>query len=422
MNLASRMGSSMAVKPAVSPLAPKTTPTLPRIAGVKLGAARSGVRYADRDDVMLAILPAGATIAGVLTKSKTCSAPVDWCRKNLTRGKVRAIVVNAGNANAFTGKAGDKAVEESTRAIAQALGCPRNEVFMASTGVIGQPLDWEKIVAVVPGMIKAAREDNWSAAAAAIMTTDTFPKLATRQAKIGEKTVTINGFLKGSGMIAPDMATMLAFVFTDAKVPSGVLQKLLTDAADKSLNCVTIDGDTSTSDTLLLAATGVARHAPIEEADDPVLADFKRGLDEVLIELAQLLARDGEGATKFVTISVGGASSNGAARKIGLAVANSPLVKTAIAGEDANWGRIVMAVGKSGERADRDKLRISIGGVRITDAGQVVPNYDETPVAKHIKGTDILIDIDLGIGRGRATVWTCDLTHGYIDINGSYRS
>ena len=345
MNLASRMGSSMAVKPAVSPLAPKTTPTLPRIAGVKLGAARSGVRYADRDDVMLAILPAGATIAGVLTKSKTCSAPVDWCRKNLTRGKVRAIVVNAGNANAFTGKAGDKAVEESTRAIAQALGCPRNEVFMASTGVIGQPLDWEKIVAVVPGMIKAAREDNWSAAAAAIMTTDTFPKLATRQAKIGEKTVTINGFLKGSGMIAPDMATMLAFVFTDAKVPSGVLQKLLTDAADKSLNCVTIDGDTSTSDTLLLAATGVARHAPIEEADDPVLADFKRGLDEVLIELAQLLARDGEGATKFVTISVGGASSNGAARKIGLAVANSPLVKTAIAGEDANWGRVVMAVG-----------------------------------------------------------------------------
>jgi len=220
----------------------------------------------------------------------------------------------------------------------------------------------------------------------------------------------------------PDMATMLGFVFTDAKIPGGVLQKLLSDAADKSLNCVTVDGDTSTSDTLLLAATGVARHAPIEEADDPVLADFKRALDELLIELAQLLARDGEGATKFVTINVGGASSNGAARKIGLAVANSPLVKTAIAGEDANWGRIVMAVGKSGERADRDKLRISIGGVKITDGGQVVPNYDETPVAKHIKGTDIVIDIDLGIGRGRATVWTCDLTHGYIDINGSYRS
>jgi glutamate N-acetyltransferase/amino-acid N-acetyltransferase len=412
----------MAVKHAQSPLAPKMTPTLPRVAGVKLAAARSGGRYKDRDDVMLVVVPAGATIAGVLTRSKTPSAPVDWCRKNLGRGKVRAIVANAGNANAFTGKAGDKAVEESTRAIAQALGCPRNEVFMASTGVIGQPLDWEKIAAVVPSLIKSAREDGWSAAAAAIMTTDTFPKLASRQAKIGERTVAINGFLKGSGMIAPDMATMLAFVFTDAKVPSGVLQKLVTDAADKSLNCVTVDGDTSTSDTLLVVATGAARHAPIEEADDPVLVDFKRALDEVLIDLAQLLARDGEGATKFVTINVGGASSNGAARKIGLSVANSPLVKTALAGEDANWGRIVMAVGKSGERVDRDKLRISIGGVRITDAGQVVPNYDETPVVKHIKGTDIVIDIDLGIGRGRATVWTCDLTHGYIDINGSYRT
>src|ERR1051325_1361294 len=345
----------MAVKHAQSPLAPKTTQTLPRIAGVKLAAARSGVRYKDRDDVMLALLPAGATVAGVLTRSKCSSAPVDWCRKNLARGKVRASLVNAGNANAFTGKLGDKAVEESTRAVAQALGCPRNEVLMASTGVIGQPLDWEKIAAVVPAMI----------------------------------------------MIARGMATMLGFVFTDAKIPGGVLQKLLADAADKSLNCVTVDGDTSTSDTLLMVATGAARHAPIEEADDPVLVDFKRALDEVLIDLAQLLARDGEGATKFVTINVGGASSNGAARKIGLAVANSPLVKTAIAGEDANWGRIVMAVGKSGERADRDKLKISIGGVKITEGGQVVPNYDETPVAKHIKGTDVVIYIDLGIGRGR---------------------
>jgi len=412
----------MAVKHAVSPLAPKSTPTLPRVAGVKLAAGRSGMRYKDRDDVMLAVVPAGATIAGVLTRSKTSSAPVDWCRKNLGRGKVRAVLVNAGIANAFTGKAGDKAVEESTRAVAHAIGCPRNEVFMASTGVIGQPLEWDKLAAVVPAMVKGAREDGWAAAAGAIMTTDTFPKLATRQARIGERTVTINGFLKGSGMIAPDMATMLAFVFTDAKVPGAVLQKLVSDAADKSLNCVTVDGDTSTSDTLLVVATGAARHAPIEESDDPVLVDFKRALDELLIELAQLLARDGEGASKFVTINVGGASSNGAARKIGLSVANSPLVKTAIAGEDANWGRIVMAVGKSGERADRDKLRISIGGIRITDNGQVVPHYDETPVVKHIRGTDIVIDIDLGIGRGRATVWTCDLTHGYIDINGSYRS
>src|ERR1700730_8290832 len=386
----------MNVKPAQSPLAPKATPPLPRVAGVKLGAARSGVRYKDRDDIMLAVVPAGATIAGVLTRSKTSAAPVDWCRKNLARGKGRAI--------------------------AQALGSPRSEVFMASTGVIGQPLDWEKIAAVVPALIKSGREDGWAAAAGAIMTTAPFPQLATRQAKIGERTVTINGFLKGSGMIAPDMATMLGFVFTDAKVPSGVLQKLVADAADKSLNCVTVDGDTSTSDTLLMVATGAARHAPIEEADDPVLVDFKRALDEVLIDLAQLLARDGEGASKFVTINVGGASSNGAARKIGLSVANSPLVKTAIAGEDANWGRIVMAVGKSGERADRDKLRISMGGVRITDGGQVLPTYDEAPVVKHLKGTDIVIDIDLGIGRGRATVWTCDLAHGYIDINGSYRA
>src|SRR5258707_8524604 len=275
----------MNVKPAQSSLAPKSTPTLPGGAGVKLGAARSGVRYQDRDGGMLALLPAGATIAGVLTRSKTSSGPVDWCKKNLPRGKARAILVNAGNANAFTGKLGDKAVEESTRAVAQALGCPRNEVFMASTGVIGQPLDWEKIAAVVPAMIKGAREDNWAAASAAIMTTDTFPKLATRQAKIGERTVTLNGFLKGSGMIAPDMATMLGFVFTDAKIPGSVLQKLLADAADKSLNCVTVDGDTSTSDTLLLTPTRTARHAPIEEADDPVLVDFRRALDELLIEL-----------------------------------------------------------------------------------------------------------------------------------------
>ena len=412
----------MAAKHAVSPLAPKTTPTLPRIAGVKLASAATGVRYTGRDDVMLAVLPAGATVAGVLTRSKTCSAPVDWCRKNLARGRIRAVLVNAGNANAFTGKLGDKAVEESTRAVAQAMGCPRNEVFMASTGVIGQPLDWEKIAAMVPALIKGAREDNWASAAAAIMTTDTFPKLATRQAKIGERTVTLNGFLKGSGMIAPDMATMLGFVFTDAKVPGPVLQKLLSDAADKSLNCVTVDGDTSTSDTLLLAATGAARHTPIEEADDPVLVDFKRALDEVLIELAQLLARDGEGATKFVTINIGGASSNGAARKIGLAVANSPLVKTAIAGEDANWGRIVMAVGKAGEPADRDKLSVGVGGVWMARNGGVVPGYDEAPVVQHMKGPELEIAIDLGLGRGKATVWTCDLTHGYIDINGSYRS
>jgi glutamate N-acetyltransferase / amino-acid N-acetyltransferase len=413
----------MAVKHAQSPLAPKTTPTLPRIAGVKLAAARSGVRYKDRDDVMLALLPAGATVAGVLTKSKTSSAPVDWCRKNLARGRVRAIIVNAGNANAFTGKLGDKAVEESTRAVAQALGCPRNEVLMASTGVIGQPLDWEKIAAVVPAMIKGAREDNWAVASAAIMTTDTFPKLATRQAKIGERTVTLNGFLKGSGMIAPDMATMLAFVATDAKLPTAVLRSLLKAAADKSFNCMTVDGDTSTSDTLLLAATGAgAAHAKIASATDRRLADFRARLDDLMIDLACQVARDGEGAQKFVTIEVTGAASDGAARRIGLAIANSPLVKTAIAGADANWGRIVMAVGKAGEKANRDRLKIAIGGVKVAAQGQRVANYDEAPVARHMKGSEIAIAVDVGVGRGRARVWTCDLTHGYIDINADYRS
>jgi glutamate N-acetyltransferase/amino-acid N-acetyltransferase len=412
----------MSAEHKISPLAPKALPTLPKISGVKLATAECNIRYKGRKDVALITVPAGATIAGVLTRSKTSAAPVDWCRKNLGRGKVRAVLVNAGNANAFTGKLGDKAVDDATRAIAQALGCPRNEVFMASTGVIGQPMEADRIAKQAGELVKGLREDGWLETARAIMTTDTFPKLATRNARIGEKTVSINAFCKGSGMIAPDMATMLGFAFTDAKIPAPVLQKLLSDAVERSLNCVTVDGDTSTNDTFLVVASGTARHAVIEEADDPVLVEFKRALEEVMVDLAQLLARDGEGATKFVTINVTGASSNGAARKIGLAVGNSPLVKTAIAGEDANWGRIVMAVGKSGERADRDKLRISIGGVKITDGGQVVPNYDETPVIKHIKGSDVTIDIDLGIGRGKATVWTCDLTHGYIDINGSYRS
>ena len=406
----------------VSPLAPEAFPALPPIAGVRLAAAETGIRYKNRPDVLLAVMDKGTTVAGCFTRSKSRSAPVDWCVKSLAGGTARAVIINAGNANAFTGKAGVATVTAVAKAAAKALSAKPAEIFQASTGVIGEPLNPSFITNALPQLAAQARPDQWTMAAKAIMTTDTFPKASTVKVKLGGKTVTINGIAKGSGMIAPDMATMLGFAFTDAKLPGGVLQKLLSDAADKSLNCVTVDGDTSTSDTLLLVATGVARHAPIEEADDPVLVDFKRALDELMIELAQLLARDGEGATKFVTINVGGASSNGAARKIGLSVANSPLVKTAIAGEDANWGRIVMAVGKSGERADRDKLRISIGGTRITDGGQVVPGYDEAPVAKHIKGTDIVIDIDLGIGRGRATVWTCDLTHGYIDINGSYRS
>ncbi len=406
----------------VSPLAPRTTPVLPRIAGVDLAAYAAGLRYQDRDDLMLAVLEPGSVIAGVLTRSKTASAPVEWCRKNLSRGKARAIIVNAGNANAFTGKAGDRSVDEATRAVAGALKCARNEVFMASTGVIGQPMTTEKIVAAVPALVKAVNGDSWAAAARAIMTTDTFPKLATQRAHIGDAVVTINGFCKGSGMIAPDMATMLGFAFTDAKIPAPILQEILRAAADKSFNCITVDSDTSTSDTLLLAATGMARHARVIEASDPGLADFRRAVDALMIDLAQQVVKDGEGASKFIAITVTGATSNNAARKIGLSIANSPLVKTAIAGEDANWGRIVMAVGKSGEKADRDKLGISIGGVPITANGQVVAKYDEAPVAQHIKGRHIDIGVDIGLGRGKAVVWTCDLTHGYIDINGSYRS
>ena len=390
--------------------------------GFVASGVHCGIRKRDRLDLAVVRSLEPATGAAMFTSNRLLAAPVVVSREHLELAEPQAVVVNSGVANAATGERGLLDARATAAEAGRLLGLDAEEVLVLSTGVIGAPLPLANVVAGVREAASTLSGAGGADAAAAIMTTDTFPKLATRQAKIGERTVTLNGFLKGSGMIAPDMATMLGFVFTDAKVPGAVLQKLLSDSADKSLNCVTVDGDTSTSDTLLVAATGTARHAPIEEPDDPVLVDFKRALDEVLIELAQLLARDGEGATKFVTINIGGASSNGAARKIGLAVANSPLVKTAIAGEDANLGRIVMAVGKSGERADRDKLRISIGGVKITDGGQVVPNYDEAPVAKHIKGTDIVIDIDLGIGRGRATVWTCDLTHGYIDINGSYRS
>ncbi len=412
----------MAVKHAQSPLAPKTTPTLPRIAGVKLAAAQSGVRYKDRDDVMLAVVPAGATIAGVLTRSKCSSAPVDWCRKNLARGKVRAIVVNAGNANAFTGKLGDKAVEESTRAVAQALGCPRNEVFMASTGVIGQPLDWEKIAAVVPAMIKGAREDGWAAAAASIMTTDTFPKLSTRQAKIGERTVTLNGFLKGSGMIAPDMATMLSCIFTDAAIAAEALQAQLSEGVENTFNAVTIDGDTSTSDTLIMFATGQADAPKISRAADPKAKAFKKALHDVLANLAEQVARDGEGARKLVEITVEGAVNKASARRIAMSIANSPLVKTAIAGEDANWGRVVMAVGKAGEPADRDKLSIWFGGIRVAHKGARDPGYNEAEVSAAMQKPEISLKVALGLGKGRDRVLTCDLTKEYVAINGDYRS
>ncbi|MGE0210400.1 MAG: bifunctional glutamate N-acetyltransferase/amino-acid acetyltransferase ArgJ [Parvibaculaceae bacterium] len=407
-----------------SPLAPETTAELPPIAGVRLASAEAQIRYRGRPDVMLALVPEGSSMAACLTQSKTRSAPVDWCRRNAALGKARAIVVNAGNANAFTGKVGDRTVLVTARETARRLGCKPEEVFIASTGVIGEPLDPAPIVNVLDGLIQRASEAAWPEAAAAIMTTDTFPKVATATARLAGTTVTINGIAKGSGMIAPDMATMLSFLFTDAALPPRILQALLTRATAKSFNCMTVDGDTSTSDTLLLCATGPAKDRPkgLRSADDPRLKSFAKALDEVTLSLALQVARDGEGAQKLVGIAVTGAEDNAAARRIGLAIANSPLVKTAIAGEDANWGRIVMAIGKSGEAADRDRLAIRIGGVLVATRGLKAPGYREADVVPHMQGCEIEIAVDVGVGKGRAKVWTCDLTHGYIDINGSYRS
>jgi glutamate N-acetyltransferase/amino-acid N-acetyltransferase len=353
----------------------------------------------------------------VFTRSKAPSAPIDWCRAALPHGTARALVVNSGNANAFTGKRGVASVQASAAAAAAAVGCAPHAVFLASTGVIGEPLAHEKIEAALPAL-HAALGDDWNGAARAIMTTDTFPKAATRSLLVNGVSVTINGIAKGSGMIAPDMATMLGFIFTDAAIDQPLLQRMLQRANAKSFNAITVDGDTSTSDCALLFATGKAGVTITEGAH----AAFEAALTDLLIELAQLIVKDGEGAQKFMTIRVRGAESDHAAHRIGLAIGNSPLVKTAIAGEDANWGRIVMAVGKSGEAADRDKLSVAIGGVTIARDGERVEGYDEAPVNAHMKTRDILIEVDLQIGPGTATVWTCDLTHGYIDINADYRS
>ena len=406
----------------VSPLAPATTPTLPPIAGVRLAHHAAGIRYKVRSDLMVAVLAPGTTVGGVLTRSLTASAPVESCRAHLKGGSGRVVVVNAGNANTFTGKQGVSDVAATCAAAAQTFGCEPEEVFVSSTGTIGVPLPVERITAALPLLPAKLSPTDWLGAAQATMTTDTFAKLATRSLSIDGKPVTINGFCKGSGMIAPDMGTMLAYVFTDAALSPQVTQQLIAAGADISFNCMTVDSDTSTSDTLLLFATGQAGHTRIETLTDPRTSVFKSALDSLLIELAKLVARDGEGATKFIEIRVSGAEHDKAARRIALSIANSPLVKTAIAGEDANWGRIVMAVGKAGERADRDKLTIGVGGVTITREGAPVPDYDEAPVVAHMKGQEIGIDVDVGIGAGSAVVWTCDLTHGYIDINGSYRT
>ena len=405
----------------VSPLA-VPLPHLPPLAGVRLSAAAAGIRYQGRTDVVMAELAPGTTAAGVFTTNKCPGAPVAWCRAALAGGTARAVVINAGNANVFTGKAGYDATKATADATAALLGCPAQEVFLASTGVIGEVLPYQRITAALPGLRATLSDSAWPDAARGIMTTDTFPKAVTKVAKIGGQAVRITGIAKGSGMIAPDMATMLCFVFTDAKIPAPALQKLLKRGVDTSFNCTTVDSDTSTSDTVLLFATGQARHPEVPPAGGAMLRDFAAKLNDLLLDLALQVIRDGEGAQKLVRIDVTGAVSARSAKRVAMAIANSPLVKTAIAGEDANWGRIVMAVGKAGEPADRDKLSVAMGGVWMARDGGVVPGYDEGPVVAHVKGQEIVITVDLALGSGRATAWTCDLTHGYIDINGSYRS
>ena len=408
----------------VSPLAPAAVPALPPLGGVALATAETGIRYKGRPDVLLAVMDPGTTVAGCFTLSKSRSAPVDWCAGSLSGGTARAVVINAGNANAFTGKAGVATVTAVARAGARLLGCRPEEIFQASTGVIGEPLDPAFITKALDGLKAGAAADRWDAAARAIMTTDTFPKAATVTARLGGRTVTINGIAKGSGMIAPDMATMLAFVFTDAAIPARLLQKLLTRAVRPSFNCITVDGDTSTSDTVLMFATGAAGAAPagLRSADDPRLKGFAKALDRLCMDLALQVAKDGEGAEKLIEIAITGAESDAAAHRIAMSVANSPLVKTAVAGEDANWGRVVMAIGKAGEKAVRDKLRIRIGGIQVARNGMRDPGYAEAEIMPHMKGRHIVIEADVGVGKGKARVWTCDLTHRYIDINGSYRS
>jgi glutamate N-acetyltransferase/amino-acid N-acetyltransferase len=405
----------------VSPLA-VALPELPAIAGVRLGAAAAGIRYKGRTDLVMAEFAAGTTVAGVFTRNLCPGAPVDWCRTALAGGKARALVVNAGNANVFTGKAGLAVAKTTATAAGKLVGVPAKQVFIASTGVIGEQLPVERITAALPDLHAGLSETGWEAAARGIMTTDTFPKACTVTAEIAGTEVRITGIAKGSGMIAPDMATMLCFIATDAKIPAAALQRALSSGVGASFNATTVDSDTSTSDTVLLFATGRAKHAKVPEEGGRILADFTRKLNALLLDLALQVVRDGEGAQKLVRIDVSGAVTAKSAKRVAMAIANSPLVKTAIAGEDANWGRIVMAVGKAGEPADRDTLSVAIGGTWMARAGTVVAGYDEAPVVAHMKGSEIHIEVDLGLKSGKATAYTCDLTHGYIDINGSYRS
>jgi glutamate N-acetyltransferase / amino-acid N-acetyltransferase len=409
------------VLPTKSPLAPLATPELPNIAGVTLRVANARYRNWDRCDLTYIEFVAGTSVAGVLTQSKCPSNEVEWCRDALRGGRARGLVVNAGNSNAFTGARGREAVDLILSLASDHLHCARDEIFVSSTGVIGVPLPKDKAETGLKAAFNAL-PCGWEEVARAIMTTDTFAKLATTSAVLNGTTVQLSGFIKGSGMIAPDMATMLGYIFTDAKIDAGLLQAMLTRATQKTFNCITVDSDTSTSDTVLAFATGQGDGRELRSFDDAGADEFQTALNDICQQLAHLVVRDGEGASKFIEVAVTGATTDESAKVIALSIANSPLVKTAIAGEDANWGRVVMAVGKAGEPADRDKLMISFGGITVARDGVVVPDYDETPVAAHLKGSEINIAVNIGLGTGKATVWTCDLTHGYISINADYRS
>ena len=410
---------------AVSPLAPKSYPEMPPVPGVKFATAEAGIKYKNRTDVLFMVFDPGTTVGGVFTTSKCPSAPVDWCRQNLAQGSARALVVNSGNANAFTGMKGRHTVSVTADIASRAAGCSIEEIFIGSTGVIGEPLDPQKFEGVLADAATRVDSGPWIEAAKAIMTTDTFPKVATRTVAIDGIEVVINGIAKGAGMIAPDMATMLSFIATDAAISAPVLQSLISEAVVDSFNATTVDGDTSTSDTLMLFATGKAAsrgQAPVSEALDPRLADFRAALKSLTLELAQYVARDGEGARKFVEVKVTGAVSKSSARRIAQSIANSPLVKTAIAGEDANWGRIVMAVGKAGEPADRDLLAIWFGDTQVAVAGERAAGYSEAAASDHMKLDHVRIRVDIGLGTSEDTIYTCDLTKEYVAINGDYRS
>ena len=409
----------------ISPFAPQTLPELPAIDGVRMAACAAGIRYPGRTDLLLALFEPATTVAGVLTQSKTASAAVEWCREHLRHGMARALVVNSGNANAFTGMRGREAVKETAHAAANVADCLEADVYISSTGVIGEPLDPAKFVGRLAELADQALPDSYEMAARAIMTTDTFPKLATRTCEIGGVTVTLNGIAKGAGMIAPDMATMLAFLFTDAAIEPNALHEVMAPLVEDSFNAITIDSDTSTSDTMLLFATGAAarRGAPrISRGDDPRLEGFRDALFALMRDLAHQIVKDGEGLTKFVKVTVTGAESKKAARIIAKSICNSPLVKTALAGEDPNWGRIVMAVGKSGEAADRDSLSIQFGDIEVAKDGAVAPSYREADGAAYMKHAEIDITVDVGVGAAQDTMWTCDLTKEYISINADYRS